>query len=423
MIYYTNRGERDDFMESKVKTGFWQRVRSFFGVAEEKKDYNVSRFARFIHGMSKKDAEYPAARKAVELCDESIAITVQRVSLIEQQKSAEKTLAELKCYENITDDEAKNIKEMLARLKGLARDKAELKSQIGVFDPNLARMNRLQNDAIAIQPEIKEAENVQRVFRHDIHALRGEKSDLEDERENLIRNEKFIGKFMYVILGVFVLCVLIFGFSAVISQTAIAVPLTVITVLAIVITALLIGFRRRYVYELELNHKKQKKAVGLLNKKNAVFAHYANFLNFTYKKYRVRNADMLKKRLKEYEHYKHLTRRYDALRKLSDETEHELNRILVRHKIPVNVFPLDNFARVFNLDEKRDMHKNATSRKASCEKNLLLLDERQSRLWEQLTDLNRIDDGVVDQMIKFYMEEAGKIILNPAYIKDGVVEG
>ncbi|MCL2703550.1 MAG: hypothetical protein FWE91_08100 [Defluviitaleaceae bacterium] len=415
----------DDVPQNADKSGrlgFWERLRAFFGVGREKKEFVVNRFAQFVDGMDKKDAEYRGAVKAVEICDESLGITVQRVSLIEQLKDTEKVLLELNCFEDVTDEDAANLKELMARLKGLTRDKTELKSQISVFDPNLERMAALEGQAKAIAPEIKDAEKFQRMFRHDIHALRGEKSDLEYERESLIRGEKVVRRFMFWVLGIFVLCVLIFGFSAVMYKSAVAVPLTILTILAIAITALLIGFRRRFVYELELNLKKQQKAVGMLNKKNAVFAHYTNFLNFTYKKYRVRNSDMLKKRLKEYDHYRHLTRRYDALRKMGDETENELNKALVRLKIPVTVLPLDNFARVFNLDEKRDMHKNAVNRKASIDKTLKMLDERQARLWDQLTELNRFEGGVVDSMIKFYMEEAGRIILNPAYISDGVEE-
>jgi len=324
----------------------------------------------------------------------------------------------LNCYEDMTEEDAKELKGLQTRLKSLTRDKSDLKSQIAVFDPNLARLSTLEEDAKAIQPEIKNAEQRQRLFRHDIHALRGEKSDLEYEQESLMRGERIMRRFMTGVLIFFSVCVTVLGISAMASGTAITAPVSILTILVIVITALLIGFRRKFAYELEMNIKKQRKAVEMLNKKNAVFAHYTNFLNFTYKKYRIRNSEMLKKRLKEYDHYRHLTRRYDALRKLGDETERDLNKLLIRLKIPVSVLPLDNFARVFNLDEKLDMHKNAIARKNSVEKNLRQLDERQAQIWDRLADLNRIDGGAVDRIIKSYMEEAGRIILNPAYISD-----
>ena len=402
--------KNEDLKKSPPKSGFFNRLRSFFGV-RKRKTYAVSRFAHMLDGISKKHPEYARAKKAVALCDDAIDIVTQRLSMVEQLKSTETVLRELDYYENITDDDAKYMKELLSRLKSLTKDKAELKSQIAVFDPNLARMGELESDAVAIAPEMKEAERNQRMFRHDIHALRGEKSELEEEREDLIKGERFVRRFMTGVLLFFVLCVTIIGFSGVTAGTAIAVPISVLTILVIVITALLVGYRRRLRFELSMNLKKQKKAVGLLNKKNAVFAHYTNFLNFTYRKYSVRSSDTLKKRLKDFDHYKHLTRRYDALRKLGDETEKDLDQLLRRLKIPVSVLPLDNFARVFNVDEKRETYKNAVNRKTSVEKTLRILDDRQAQVWDQLTFLNRVENGIVDRMIKFYMEEAGKLIL------------
>lgn len=401
--------------DKKERTPFLKRVRTFFGFTD-KKNIRVSRFAHLLDSMDRRDADYLRARTVAELCDEALDVVNQRLSSADAMRDAEKVLVELNYYEGMSDEDAKELGILLARLKGLTRDKDELRGQISAFDPNLARMAELEDAAEAIAPEMKDAEQRQRMFRHDIHALRGEKSELELEREDLVRGERVVRQFMTGVLVFFVVCVAVIGVSGVAMGAAFAIPISILTILAIVVTSLLIGYRRRLTHELALNLKKQQKAVGLLNKKNANFAHYTNFLNFTYKKYRVRSSDMLRKRLKEYDHYRHLTRRYDALRKLGDETERDLNRALNRLKIPVSILPLDNFARMFNLDEKRDMYKNAVQRKATTEKKLHMLDERQASLWDQITSLNPQASGVVDQIIKLFIEESGRLILNQANI-------
>jgi uncharacterized membrane protein (DUF485 family) len=362
--------------------------------------------------LSKKDAEYEAAKRAQALCDEGLRITAQRVSLIEQLKQTEVTIKELERFGDLSDEDAEYLKEMWARLRGLHKDRAELKNQISLFDPNLALMAKQEEDAKFIQPEIKDAEQQARLFRRDIHTLHGEKTELEHEREGLEKNERFMRRFLIGITCVFLLSVFVFGASAIFGGISIGIPVTVLSILATGIVALLLVFRRRYAYEVQINHKKQQKTVGMLNKKNAVFAHYANFLNFTYRKYRVRNSDMLARRLKEYDHYKHLTRRFDALRKLAEELETDLHKTLTILKLPMSVLPTYNYQKAFRLEEQRSKFYRANEHLAAIERNLEELDETQAQIWDELEDLNLEDGSVVDQMINHYMELARDIILN-----------
>lgn len=407
-LYSEDSDNKDQITE---RPGFFSRIRLFFDARKRrKKGFTFSRFYYLIERLNKRDPVYADARLAVDMCDEAISIINRRLSLLEQISGFDRQLAELSCYENVTDEDAKSLKDMISRYKSVNRDKDELKGQITSFDPALAKMAQLEEEAQAIMPEIKDAERRQRLFKQDIHYLRGEKTDLEIQRETLVKGFRFVNRFLTTVMIVFVLCVTIMGFAAVISQVDIAVPLTIVTILAIILTALLYGFRNRFKYEMDLNLKKQQKATGMLNTKNAVFAHYTNFLNFVYKKYKVRNAEMLKKHLREYDHYKHLTRRFDAFRKLSEETEKDIKTLLHRLRIPTGTLTLDSFAKVFNLDEKRDIYKSAVEGKASAEGTLRLLDERQEQLWDALLALEKRDGGLVGKIIGQYMLEAGKML-------------
>jgi hypothetical protein len=41
-----------------------------------------------------------------------------------------------------------------------------------------------------------------------------------------------------------------------------------------------------------------------------------------------------------------------------------------------------------------------------------MLDERQARIWDSLTAINRYENGIVDRIVSRYVEEAGKVIMD-----------
>lgn len=408
----------DDELQVKTKKGFVRRIVDFFsGFRKRKKELDFSRFSYLIADLDKKHMEYDYALAAVKLCDEAVSIIGRRISLLERHKAMSADLLKYECYDRIDENGTKEFKEFLERLRALATDRDSLRTLVTSFDPALARISELEEEAASAVPEIQDAEEKQRAFKHDMNYLKGEKSELEYERESLMRGASLVRKFLVGVACAFVLCTVIMGLAYVVNGAQIAVPMFIMIMLAIILAAMLYGFDRRIKNELTLNHKKQQKAVGILNTKSAVFAHYTNFLNHTYKKYKVRNAEMLKNNLREYEHYKHLTKRYDAIRKMADETEKSIVKFVSEHGLPKISGPIDEFARSFNLDEKLDVYKTLDKNRKGAGRDLLLLDEIQERLWDELIALNRIKGGVVDGIIKCYVQEANKIMLNPEYLK------
>lgn len=382
--------------------------------SKKKKDYeHFSRFVHFLNGLDKSSELYKTAHLAVIACDESMNVVSQRMMLIKKLKETDEKLAELECYNQLTDEEAAHLKDLLARFASLVKDKNVLKYQVTGFDKSISYMSDMEKEAPLMLDEMKEAEDKQRIFKKDIGYLQGEKSELEYEQDNILFAMNFIHKFTigFAIFFAAVLSVMVFMY--VFNGAQILFPASVMFVAVAVMAGLLYTLRKKLKFELQLNYKKQNKAVGLINKKSVVYAHYTNFLNFEYRKFKVRNSDMLKNNLKEYAHYKHLTKRFDSIRSIMYQTEEEIEKFLRAKNISGMSTTIEKFAQTVDVDDKKMYHNELLTEKAALERNLAAIDLRQERIWDELVALNERDkspERLIDAIIKTYVDEAGKIV-------------
>ncbi len=376
-----------------------------------------SRFQRFLEFLERDDTMYENVVKAVSLCDEALRIARQRLILANRIKTIEENLLELDCFFRLNEDEAKTLKNLLDRFTSLIKERNVLMYQLVGFDKGVTRMNFLEEDAKKAVNGMQDAEKTQRILRQDIGYLEGEKGQLEHEKALLETGLIFVKRFA---LG----CVLLFGLVSVylayifmIEQSPIFVPTTILVLMTIVVCTLLYMFDKRMRYELKLNIKKQQKCVELLNKKNVVCAYYTNFLRFEYKKYKVRNTQMLQSDLKEFKSYKHVASRLDAIRKIMYETEKQIEKFLREKKITFSKYTIEQFAKTVNVSDKIEYSQELARDKAVLDANLLELDEKHAGIWElleELSDKDTTEDKVISQMIDLYFNE----VSNMLYIVD-----
>ena len=117
------------------------------------------------------------------------------------------------------------------------------------------------------------------------------------------------------------------------SKENVFFPLAILCFTLILTITLIYVFRRKIIFELKLNEKKQAKLLALLNKKTVVYSYYINFLNYEYRKYNVKNSRILKENLENFENYKHITGRYDKLGKIAYEIQQQLEQFISENKI------------------------------------------------------------------------------------------
>jgi len=395
--------------------GFFKKIGSLFsGKGRKRRDAKTSNFARFLDGLEPGSEEYALAAEVASLCDESVSVVGTRLVNINRMKLLDEQLEELKCYALMGDD-ATRLKALLDRFVSAGRDKNQLKYQITGFNSSIVRMETLETDATAAVGEIKDAEEKRKIFEQDLGYLYDEKDGLAQERESLIKGEAFLHRFsigLVVLFSLFAATIIALHF---IFDINIFLPLVLMSVLMGFTYLMLIAARRKIKRDLKMNVLKQKKAVGMINKKSAVYAHYANFLDYSYRKYKVNGSEMLKSNLKDYENYKHLTKRYDALRSIMTDTEREISELLRKHKINNVSMSLENFAKTFNIDNKIEYYNDLSRQKKSIEKDLSTLDARQEQLWARITVYDAADEaGHIKSMIQSYMQHVSGLIEKPA---------
>jgi hypothetical protein len=200
-------------------------------------------------------------------------------------------------------------------------------------------------------------------------------------------------------------------------------PMAIIAVLLIIGLPLLYVFRRKVVYELQLNLKKQKKCIEMLNKKNVVYVYYTNFLRFCYNKYKVRNTNMLRNNLNDYTSYKHITSRIDTVRSIMYETESGIEKFMKEKKLTDTRISVDEFTKVINVEDKKRFYNDTSVEKARVEQELNNLDARHEEIWNALMFLNDGDkshERLIDSLMQAYLGEMNRIM--DEYAKKGDAE-
>jgi len=207
---------------------------------------------------------------------------------------------------------------------------------------------------------------------------------------------------------------IVLAYLYIFNHSAIFFPMSLLVLSIMAVVTLLYLFRRRLTYELEVNRKKQLRAIEMLNKKSVVYAYYTNFLKYEYGKYKVKSAQMLETNLKDYHNYQHVTNRVDSIRKIMYETEAAIDTFLRDKNIAVHT-SLEKFARTVNIDDKKRYHNELSEEKRAIEVNLASLDAKHERIWDLLTELNEKDksaEGIIDKIIQTYLAEANRTLIS-----------
>ncbi len=401
-----------------LKPSLFQRMIGFLKglfVREEhvEQPETVKRFDQYLTHLEKNDPMYEKCVQSASLCDEALRIAKQRMILASRMKLIDEKLLELECFSQLSDEQAKRLENLLTHFVSLTRERNTLIYQLTDFDKNLTRMSKLEKEAAGAIAPMADAERSQQVLKQDIGLLEGEKAALEYEHGFLQNALKFIQYFTVAAVGLFGFGAVFLAYLFMFKNVSIFLPTTILVLLTIGVITLLFFFKKRMRYELKVNVKKQQRAVELLNKKNVVYAYYTNFLRFEYGKYKVRNAMSLQESLKDFKHYKHITARIDAIRKIMYETEAAIERFLRENNFSYSKFSIEEFARTIDVADKIEYNKELLQDKELIEKNLKELDDMHAEVWDLLESVAQQDyseDKIIGQMVQAYFDEVSQML-------------
>ncbi|MDR2168397.1 MAG: hypothetical protein LBE35_11205, partial [Clostridiales bacterium] len=401
--------------KNKVKVGFFHkfldwinRFYPFKRAEHSEKDSNFADFLKFGREEGKEDVV-----AAVNLCDEALDIVADRIVLINRLKDVDERMEDVAAYGRMTPEDVEDLKDLLDRYHNMSRESGALRYQVTSFDAGLTAFDKLEDEAKAAVPEIKFAESRQRIFKQDIGHLEGERMVLGHERDRLQNGMDFVYKFSIATVIFFAIAIAVLVFLYVVYNIQTLIPLAGMLVFIIVLAGLLYSLRQKLRYEMALNRKKQQRAVELLNTKTAVYAHFTNYLNYEYRKYKVRNAKMLENNLEDYGHYKHMTRRLDALRNIMEQTEDAIDFFLKDKGIARNFGSIEKFAATINIDDKMSFHQELFREKTLIEGSLKRLDQRNAEIWNTLNALKAAtpeNERMIALIMDDYTKKAGRLV-------------
>ncbi|MCL2664926.1 MAG: hypothetical protein FWE82_04885 [Defluviitaleaceae bacterium] len=368
-------------------------------------------FRRFIDDMHPADPLYPSVRQTAQLCDEALKSAKSRIKLNGKIHALNGRMAELESYNSLSEKDANEIKNLLDSYLAVSEERSQLHEQLTEFDPTLAKMFKLEEDASAAMANMKDAERYQQVLKQDLSYIDSEKEELAFDREGMATGLTFIHYFSVGMVALFAVTAAVLAFFFIVSGENIFWPTAIFVVLAALIIGLLYSFRKKLQRDIRVNTKKQKRAVALLNKKNVVYAYYTNYLRYTYRKYKVRNTQMLANHLEDFGKYKALLKRIDLLRKLRYETEDTIEKFLREKKLTGIKSTIEGFARTVKLEDKRRYYSEMKDERAAVERQLVELEATHEELWDVLNVLSERDtseDKLIDKIIQAYLDEAAR---------------
>jgi len=413
--------ELEELIGAEKKVGIFDRIIKSFGKKprkpkKPKKSKNdstrPSKFDEFIKEVNPKDPAYETVVRVAGLCDEAVIIAREKLNLEGKLQVLEEEIKEVSAYELLGDEDIEYLKEMLERYTGLSQDRSALRYQITGFDRGLEKMQGLEEDAKAVLDNVRDAERMQRIFKHDLMHLEGEKNELQYERDNLTSASDFIYRFSIGLVALFATGLTAIVFLHIFRDMDVFFPVAVMSIVLIFVISAIYLFKNYVHRQLRFNLRKQHKAVELINKKSVVYAYYSNFLTFIYKKYDVRNSDKLSQNIKDYENYKYLVTRYDAIRDMLYRTEGQIDFFMKDKSIENTAVTLESFAKTVNIDDKRKYFKELTTERDRLAGKVKDLEERHASIWNDLVLINEEIGAskVIDAMMQRYIDEVGKLV-------------
>lgn len=410
--------EEQFFIPSEEKVHPFRRFLNFLKsifLPVSVEEHSVNQEVGNLGSMNREDLSrsYDDVRKAALLCEKSLKIAGMRADLAIKQQSINESLHELEKFEKMTDEEKQYITNILKRYQDVDKEKHSLRGQMSEFTKILDYLEPIEGDIKASLESMDEAEDKQRRLKMDMNYIEGERADLEDQKKDIERNLKYIYKGAIILTVLFSLIAvgllyLWFGRGIEIFSYALYAAISVI-----IVATLLYIYRRRLIFEDKMNVALQIRAVELLNRKKVLYVHYTSFLNYEYKKYRVKSAFQLREIWKEFDYYKHVTSRYSNVRNIAYAIEDELHIFLKKHGLQHSKASVADITKLLNFEHNRKEYLRFARQLEVVEGRLAKYEDDQQAVWDELSILKQRDatqEKVVERMIDKYFEDVGKII-------------
>lgn len=375
-------------------------------------EYKNSKFQKYLENIDILDPSYDAIKEAIELCQQSIYFYERKNILTNRLQEFILQEKDLEIFNAFEKSDIQKLQNYIDTYKKVSKETGSLKNQLNRYDKTLEYLSKFESEIEAAIKEIEYSENKQTSLKRDMAYINGEKEELIYSKEQLEQGLDFLYKFSIVLV-----CILaIITFTLAVLKTAysfeIFIPLTVLVVLTIILGSVIYIFQRKFKYELKRNALLQVRAVELLNRTKALYINCTGFLNYEYKKYRVRNSEMLKNNWDEYLYQKQISRRHIAMNNRMQELIDTITQLLIDKGIQNASRLFEELLNLISLEDKRVLYRDIKNERINIQNELEELDIKQEKLWGQIMELQRKDtteDNIISQVIESYENELNSI--------------
>ncbi len=405
--------------------GFFNSVKKVFGKKHKKNgfeiNYDNTKFQDFLKNLDISDPEYESVRKAVDCCEEAIYLSEKRIAYSEELQNIYIKEKDLELFNEFSREQLKSLQEKIDEYKTISKEKKGLKNQVENYDRAFDYLAKIEHQ---VEPAIKEMqyhERRQSGLKRDIAYIQGEKEELIYDKEQLENSLDFLYKFSIVFVCVMAVITFTMGLFKIALNKKIFIPAVLLAVFTIVVGTATYYFQRKFRFELEMNARLQIRAVELLNRAKVLYANCTSFLNFEYKKYKVKSSEMLKSNWDEYLYQKQINKKHIAINNRMLEIFTDIEKLFKKKGIQDVQNLFESLLYLINLDDKKLLQKEIKEIKERTQRELEDLNLRQEKLWDSIMELQRKDmtEGhIISDIVNAYEQEVQKLLEKLAVKKE-----
>ncbi len=395
---------------------FLGKLKNIFSFKRKKPkeiQHTNKKFENYLENIDILDPAYEIIKETIEFCQESLYYYEKRIMLNDTLQSLVIRQQDLEVFNSFSKTDIQKLQNYIDTYKTVFKENTILKNQIDNYNKMLDYLSKYEKEVETAIKEIEYYEQRQAGLKRDIAYINGEREELIYSKEHLEQGLDFLYKFSIVLVCMLAIITFVLGVLKIMYNYEIFVPLAILAVFAIILGAATYIFQRKFRYELQRNVLLQGRAVELLNRTKALYVNCTGFLNYEYKKYKVRNSEMLKNNWDEYTYQKQISRRHIAMNNRTEELVTNITKMLQEKGIQEYNELFEQLINLISLEDKRALYRDVKAQKDDVEKQLEQLDISQEKLWGQLIDLQQKDtteDNIISHIIEEYEQEVNKIL-------------
>ena len=223
-------------------------------------------------------------------CDQIIDATYQVDELKVEYDMVTSYFKDIQTIESLSKDTRLEIMEIAKKIAYLERETKEfLHSDDRISDANFRMIQRMEKDMNEIFGRLKDLEDMDAKIKRDMKHLEAEKNSQEFYQMSLEEQQSRLRLFLVVLGGTSALLVVALAVIGVLMQVDLMIPVLLIILVVMVMSALSVVTYRKMSYEYKMSEKRENKAISLMNKVKIKYINNTSTLEYLYNKYNVKS--------------------------------------------------------------------------------------------------------------------------------------